>query len=89
MNVDSRCVVQLVDKPNEEINEYTPLIRSIKDLTKRDYNITFNHVYREANFTADFLANYALEFPLGLHLNFIVNDLYEVAHPVIYCFSSF
>ncbi|KAH9738466.1 hypothetical protein KPL71_018801 [Citrus sinensis] len=70
-------------------NEYTPLIRSIKNLIKRDWTITINHVYRKANFAADFLTNYALELPFGLHLfsnppleivKFITNDLNGVAY---------
>ena len=70
VEVDSHCVVQMVNSHMESINEYTHLIRSIRDLIKRNWVITINHIYREANFAADFLTNYALELPLGLHLFF-------------------
>ena len=79
----------MVNSHTESINEYTHLIRSIRDLIKQNWVITINHVYREANFAADFLANYALELPLGLHLfsipppgvvSFIANDLYGIAY---------
>ena len=87
VEVDSHCVVKMVNNHMESVNEYTHLIRSIRDLIKRNWVITISHIYREANF--DFLANYALELSLGLHLfsipppgvvSFIANDLYGIAY---------
>lgn len=75
-------------------NEYIPLVISIKELMKRDWSINITHVYREVNFTADFLANYALSLPLGCHhfnvppislLPFLTHDMYGVAYPRFVC----
>ena len=88
MEVDSHCVVQMVNSQTECINEYTPIC-SIRDLIKRNWVITINHVYCEANFAVDFLAKYVLELLLELHLfsipplevvNFIANDFYGIAY---------
>lgn len=64
VEIDSLCVTQLVQKPLVAANEYSPLICSIKELFKPDWHVTINHVYRKANFAANFLANYALSLPL-------------------------
>lgn len=37
-------------------------------MLSRDWLISVHHVYREANFAADFLAGMALTLPLGFHL---------------------
>ncbi|KAH9782186.1 ADP-ribosyl cyclase/cyclic ADP-ribose hydrolase [Citrus sinensis] len=94
VDVDSICILQLVTTPMITTNELSPLIKSIKDLISRSWCITINHVYREANFAADFLANHALSFPLGLHLfpnpppgiiAYLQHDMYGVAYPRFVC----
>lgn len=52
----------------ESINEYTPLLGAIRDLIKRDQHITVNQLYWVANYAPDFLANFTLSNPLGLHI---------------------
>ncbi|KAH9735402.1 putative ribonuclease H protein [Citrus sinensis] len=68
VEVDNICILLLVTTPMITTNELSPLIKSIKDLISHSWCITITHVYREANFAADFLANHALSFSLGLHL---------------------
>ncbi|KAH9680935.1 hypothetical protein KPL71_026743 [Citrus sinensis] len=94
VEVDSICILRLVTTPMITTNELSPLIKSIKDLISRSWCITINHVYREANFAADFLANHALSFPLGLHLfpnpppgiiAYLQHDMYGVAYPRFVC----
>ncbi|KAH9723430.1 putative leucine-rich repeat receptor-like serine/threonine-protein kinase [Citrus sinensis] len=89
VEVDSICILHLVTTPMITSNELSPLIKSIKDLISRSWRITINHVYREANFAADFLANHGLSFPLGLHLfpnsppgiiAYLQHDMYGVAY---------
>lgn len=87
------CVTQLLtDNHPDYTNEYTPLVRFIKDFLRRDWHITLIHVYRESNFAADFRANYALSLPLGLHflpcppigaVSLLTHDMYEVIYPCL------
>lgn len=60
VEIDSQCVVQLVQQSQETTNEYTPLVRSIRELLQHDWHVTLHHVYREANSAVGFLANFAL-----------------------------
>ena len=92
VEVNSQCVVQQLNNLEEINNEYSPLVSSIKELIHRNWHISVNHIYREANFTADSIANYATDFPIGLHklssppacvTHFLLHDMYGVAHPRI------
>ena len=67
VEVDSQCVVQMLNNLEEMTNEYSPLVSSIKELIHRNWHIYVNHVYREANFAADSIANYASNLLIGLH----------------------
>ncbi|KAH9804404.1 putative ribonuclease H protein [Citrus sinensis] len=89
VEVDSRCILQLVSNSNPTINEHLSLITAIQELIGRDWLIQMNHIYREANAAADFLATYSLVFPVGLHyfqspplnlLTILNNDVSGVAH---------
>ena len=92
VEVDSQCVVQMLNNLEEMTNEYSPLVSSIKELIHRNWHISVNHVYREANFAADSIVNYASDLPIGLHnlssppacvIPFLLHDMYGVAHPRI------
>ena len=43
------------------------LVRLCYGFISRDWLVKFSHVYREANYLADGLANYAFSLSLGLH----------------------
>lgn len=85
-------VVQMLYNSVEVTNEYSPIVRSIKELMHRSWRITINHIYiyREANFAADYLLNYSSDVFIGFH-NFIsplasvtsllLHDIYETAYP--------
>ncbi|KAH9667242.1 putative ribonuclease H protein [Citrus sinensis] len=66
--VDSCCVTQLVKNNMVNSNEFSPLIRAIQELIRRNWRVEITHVYREANFAADYLATLACSIPLGLHV---------------------
>ncbi|CAN1189942.1 hypothetical protein LINPERHAP2_LOCUS40194, partial [Linum perenne] len=36
-------------------------------LLERDWEVTITHTYREGNSTADYLASFCHQFPLGVH----------------------
>lgn len=90
MEVDNLCVYDLVVSVNNAPNGYYQLILSIQEMLKRDWNVDLKHIYREANFAADALANYAHSLPLGLYIfssppavinPFVRHDMQGVAYP--------
>ncbi|KAH9666673.1 reverse transcriptase domain-containing protein [Citrus sinensis] len=65
VEIDSLCVTQLLNR--KSLNATLPLVNDILGLLSRDWQVSVHHVYREANFAADFMASHALTLPLGLH----------------------
>lgn len=49
-------------------NKFSPLIWSIKVFLKRDWHFRINHIYHEANYVADRMANLTISFSLGLYM---------------------
>ena len=75
----------MLNNLEEMTNEYSPLVSSIKEPIHRNWHISVNHVYRETNFAADSIANYASDLPIGLHnlrsppacvIPFLLHDMY-------------
>lgn len=89
VEVDSKCVLQLVSNLNTPVNEHFTLIQAIRNLLRRDWFIKVEYIYREANAAVDFLAFSSFSFPFGLHcfqaipsniISILNNDVYGVAH---------
>lgn len=89
VEVDSLCVVQLINNYSEMTNEYLLLVRSIKKFMQRSWHIKVNHIYREANFTTNYLVNYAYDLRLGRHNfnsppngvnQFFIHDMYGTVY---------
>ncbi|KAH9660960.1 putative ribonuclease H protein [Citrus sinensis] len=89
VEVDSMCVMKLISNSNPPINEPFTLIQEIQALLRRDWLTKVEHIYREANEAADFLASYNFSFSLGLHcfhsippnmLSILINDDHGVAN---------
>lgn len=87
--VDSLCVTKLVSNEMVAPNASGPLLHVIKELLTRDWNVSLQHVYREANHSADFLANLALSVPVGIHVHesppvglnvWLQHDMYGVSY---------
>lgn len=68
MEVDSLCVYNLVDNGNTAPSDYFQLLLSIQEPLRREWTVELKHIYCEANYATDALANYALSLPLGLHI---------------------
>ncbi|CAN1346572.1 Putative ribonuclease H protein At1g65750, partial [Linum perenne] len=65
---DSRVAVELLSNPSEGNNQHANLIQQFHELSSRDWQISIQHIYCEANFAADFLANFGHELNIGLHV---------------------
>ncbi|KAH9723967.1 putative ribonuclease H protein [Citrus sinensis] len=70
-------------------NEDAILVKAIRELLARDWIIHMEHVYKEANSVADFLASYSLTTPIGLNVllspppaivGLLCNYAYGIAH---------
>ena len=90
VETDSLCITQLLAKPLVTSNEYAPLIQAIKDYLNLDWQVSLSHIYREANFAADYMANLAFSIPLGLIVyptpplgvrSFLFHDSYGISYP--------
>ncbi|CAN1795223.1 Putative ribonuclease H protein At1g65750 [Linum perenne] len=68
VQVDSLCAVQLLSNPADSDHQHASIIAQFLELKQRDWTIDLQHIYREANFLADFLANKGHSLPFGTHV---------------------
>ena len=68
VEVDCLLALHLLDQEGKHVNAYSNFIRQILSILGREWQIGLQHVYREGNKCADFLASYALQLDLGKHL---------------------
>ncbi|CAI9102941.1 OLC1v1001337C1 [Oldenlandia corymbosa var. corymbosa] len=66
MEIDSQCAVKLVSSNAEAVGIHRNLLKAIKELLNRSWEVRVSHEYREANFVADYLATFAASGPGGL-----------------------
>ncbi|CAN1188823.1 Putative ribonuclease H protein At1g65750 [Linum perenne] len=64
---DSRSVISLILNDEAPTHQHTGEVLLIRSLVRREWDVSFSHVYREANKSADFLARLGYERELGLH----------------------
>lgn len=55
VEVDNLFVVNEVLQDRDVANDYSSLVRSIKELLHRDWTVRLKHVFREANRCADIM----------------------------------
>ncbi|XP_057420427.1 uncharacterized protein LOC130714518 [Lotus japonicus] len=66
---DSLLAVTLIQEPPSHFHEFAVLINNICDLLRKDWVVRIEHVLREGNACADFLAKAGVNQDLGfLHL---------------------
>ncbi|KAL9426808.1 hypothetical protein AB3S75_033567 [Citrus x aurantiifolia] len=90
VEVDSKCTIDLLANTSNSPNRLSSMIQSIRRLLDRDWHVCINHIYRETNFAADFLGNFAMSQPLGFHflhnpprgvVQCLIQDMYGNAFP--------
>lgn len=67
LEVDSQVVVGLLQTGISDSHPLSFLVRLCHGFLSRDWIVRISHMYREANYLADGLANYAFSLPLGFH----------------------
>ncbi|CAN1766118.1 Putative ribonuclease H protein At1g65750 [Linum perenne] len=65
IQTDSRAAVDILSCTGARLNRHTSLVQQFHDMKARDWEIQIHHIYREANFAADYLANLGHSFELG------------------------
>lgn len=68
VEVDSEMVVGFLKTGINDTHPLSFLVRLCHGFISRDWIVRIDHVYREANFLADGLAEFAFSLPLGFHL---------------------
>ncbi|CAN0874988.1 Putative ribonuclease H protein At1g65750 [Linum grandiflorum] len=65
---DSTAAIAILSKGSSLDHQHAILVRQYQNLCKRQWEVTLNHIYREANCAADYLANLGHSFVFGLHI---------------------
>ncbi|CAN1163240.1 hypothetical protein LINPERPRIM_LOCUS32553 [Linum perenne] len=58
----------MLSVPGSNSNKHASLLQQFSELSSREWRIYVHHIYREANFAADYLANLGQSLPLGVHV---------------------
>lgn len=90
VEVDSRCITEILATDTNYPNANSSLIQGIKRLLNMEWQVSLSHCYRETNYAADYLANQALLLPLGVHVfptppsgteGWLLHDVSGTAYP--------
>ncbi|CAN0896272.1 Putative ribonuclease H protein At1g65750 [Linum grandiflorum] len=66
--MDSKTVIAILVKDFELDHQHTALVLQFKELCSRQWEVHLSHIYREANYVADYVANLGHCLSYGLHL---------------------
>ncbi|CAN1266325.1 Putative ribonuclease H protein At1g65750 [Linum perenne] len=65
---DSRVAISLIMDDGVPTHQHSGEVIIIREYLQREWDVTFSHVFREANKSADFLASLGHDRELGLHM---------------------
>ncbi|CAN0864646.1 Putative ribonuclease H protein At1g65750 [Linum grandiflorum] len=65
---DSASAIAILPKAYSLDHQHAILVMQYQDLCRRQWEVTLNHIYREANCAADYLANLGHSFAFGFHI---------------------
>ncbi|CAN0916842.1 Putative ribonuclease H protein At1g65750 [Linum grandiflorum] len=64
---DSRTAIAIFANASDLDHQHAALVMQFKELCSRQWEVHLSHIYREANYAADYLANLGHSFIYGLH----------------------
>ena len=67
LETDSLCAYQMLNNKSYIANRHSNIVQAIQGLLKNHWEAKISHIVREANYAADWLAEYAMGFDLGCH----------------------
>ncbi|CAN1157991.1 Putative ribonuclease H protein At1g65750 [Linum perenne] len=62
---DYRVATEILNSASSTAHQHRALVAEFHDLRNRQWEVSLSHVYREANFAADYLANLGHSFSFG------------------------
>ncbi|CAN0914181.1 Putative ribonuclease H protein At1g65750 [Linum grandiflorum] len=62
-----RAVIAIFGNASDPDHQLVALIMHFNELCSRQWEVHLSHIYREANYAADYLANLGHSFTYGLH----------------------
>ncbi|CAN0841460.1 Putative ribonuclease H protein At1g65750 [Linum grandiflorum] len=65
---DSAAAIAILSNVSSLDHQHTILAMQYQELCNRKWEVTLNHIYREANCAADYLANLGHSFIFGFHI---------------------
>ncbi|CAN1132526.1 hypothetical protein LINPERPRIM_LOCUS30120, partial [Linum perenne] len=87
---DSRSAITILSEQSTPTHQHTSLVLEFQDLKSRHWEVKISHVFREANYAADYLANLGHSFdidtqffsaPDSILCNWLRYDLFGVSMP--------
>ncbi|CAN1282044.1 Putative ribonuclease H protein At1g65750 [Linum perenne] len=64
---DSKAAIAILQREDTD-HQHAILVSEFRELISRSWDLSLTHVFREANYCADYLANLGHQFHIGLHL---------------------
>ncbi|CAN1154631.1 Putative ribonuclease H protein At1g65750 [Linum perenne] len=68
IQTDLRAAVAIMTNESDRAHRHATLVEQFCSLKNREWDVLIHHVYREANFAADYLANIGHDLDLGTHV---------------------
>ncbi|CAN1761170.1 Putative ribonuclease H protein At1g65750, partial [Linum perenne] len=69
IQTDSRAAVALLTAEDDRLHRHASLVQQFHELRMRDWDVKIHHIYREANYAADYMANMGQSLGLGVHVS--------------------
>ncbi|CAI0436867.1 unnamed protein product [Linum tenue] len=67
LQTDSAAAISLLQSDQVNHPHYT-MTAAIRNLLARDWEVSIDHVFREGNYAADYMASVSHDLPVGIHL---------------------
>ncbi|CAN1139915.1 Putative ribonuclease H protein At1g65750 [Linum perenne] len=68
IQTNSKASADMLSDLGSRNNKHTNLLNQFSELLSREWLLSIHHIYREANFAADYLANLGQSLQLGVHV---------------------
>ncbi|CAN1142156.1 Putative ribonuclease H protein At1g65750 [Linum perenne] len=65
---DSKAAVETLSNRRSPVGQHSSLVEQFFELSSRLWEVSIHHIYREANYAADYLANFGHSLGYGIHV---------------------
>ncbi|CAI0457207.1 unnamed protein product [Linum tenue] len=67
LHSDSTTAINIIEHRNDDVHRHGSTARHLSCILDQQWEVRVSHVYREANYATDYLANKAHDFDFGTH----------------------